>query len=72
VLRGAIGFILGMCCNFFVVASFVESSATCDYTDFIITCIVTLVVFVTFMFWCHKHHLKMRNKYYNRFKKTGW
>lgn len=68
-LRGAIGYLLGMFCCFLMVAS----SSTGEYGDFIVSIILSVILFIVLMIWCHKHHVKMRNKYYGRFKnKRTW
>lgn len=68
-LRGAIGYFLGVICCFLMVTNYIECSLTGDYGEFIVSIVVSVVLFVILMFWCHKHHVKMRNKYYDKFKK---
>ena len=67
-LRGAIGYFLGVICCFLMVTNYIESSVTGEYRDFIVSIIISIVMFIVLIIWCHKHHVKMRNKYYDRFR----
>lgn len=67
-LRGAIGYLLGVICCFLMVTNYIESSVTGEYGEFIVSTIISVVIFIVLMIWCHKHHVKMRNKYYDRFR----
>ena len=72
-LRGAIGYLLGMVCCFLMVANYFNSLFTGEYVNFIVSIIISVILFIVLMIWCHKHHVKMRNKYYGRFKnKRTW
>ena len=72
-LRGAIGYLLGMVCCLLMVANYFKSPLTGKHGDFIVSIILSVILFIMLMIWCHKHHVKMRNKYYDRFKnKRTW
>lgn len=67
-LRGAIGYFLGVICCFLMVTNYIEGSITSEYGEFIVSIVISVIVFIVLMVWCHKHHVKMRNKYYDRFR----
>lgn len=72
-LRGAIGYFLGIFCCFLTVTNYIESSVTGEYGEFIVSIIISVVMFIVLMIWCHKHHIKMRNKHYEKLRgKFGW
>jgi uncharacterized protein YacL len=68
-LRGLIGFILGMICGVFTISS-------CHIPEYLIFWIVIDVIVLTvLLIWCHKHHIKKRDEYHDkirgRFKYRG-
>ena len=67
-LRGAIGYFLGIFCCFLMVTNYIESSVTGEYGEFIVSIAISVVLFAILMIWCHKHHVKMRNKYYDKIR----
>lgn len=68
-LRGLIGFILGMVCGTFTIASF----ATGDSPIFWV--VIDVIVLTVLLIWCHRHHIKKRDEYHDkirgRFKYKG-
>jgi hypothetical protein len=69
-LKGLIGFVLGMTCGAFTIISFANGDS---YLIFWI--IFDVIVLATFLFWCYRYHIKKRNEHYDkirgRFKYKG-
>ena len=51
-----------------MVTNYIESSVTGNYGEFIVSIAISVVLFAILMIWCHKHHVKMRNKYYDKIR----
>ncbi len=68
-LRGLIGFILGMICGVFTISSYLIGDSL------IIWVIIDVIVLIVLLIWCHKHHIKKRDEYHDkirgRFKYRG-
>ena len=68
-LRGLIGFILGMICGTFTISSYLIGDSL------IIWVIIDVIVLIVLLIWCHKHHIKKRDEYHDkirgRFKYRG-
>lgn len=63
-LRAIIGYILGFLSGALVIVAI--STAKPDILFF--TVIFSIITFIAVAIFTHKHHIKMRNKYYNKLK----
>ena len=63
-LRAIIGYILGFLSGALVIVAI--STAKPDILFF--TVIFSIITFVAAVVFAHRHHIKMRNKYYDRLK----
>lgn len=63
-LRAIIGYVLGFLSGALVIV--VISTAKPDILFF--TVIFSIITFIAVAIFAHKHHIKMRNKYYNKLK----
>lgn len=63
-LRAIIGYILGFLSGALVIVAI--STAKPDILFF--TVIFNIITFIAVVIFAHRHHIKMRNKYYNKLK----
>ena len=63
-LRAIIGYVLGFLSGALVIVAI--STAKPDILFF--TVIFSIITFIVVVIFAHRHHIKMRNKYYNKLK----
>ena len=63
-LRGLIGFIVGAGCGVFTFASFMMEGAEAAS----VWIAIDIISLAALLIWCHKHHIKMRDKYHDKIR----
>ena len=61
-LRGLIGYLLGMVLGAFTVSSFVMGDSPIFWV------VIDILALGLLLFWCHKHHIKKRDEYHDKIR----
>ena len=64
-LRAIIGYILGFLSGALIMIAILAAKP--DTVFFTVT--FSIIIFITVVIFAHRHHIKMRNKYYDNLKK---
>ena len=64
-LRAIIGYILGFLSGALVIVAILAAKSNIIF----FTVIFSIIIFIAVVIFAHRHHIKMRNRYYDNLKK---
>lgn len=72
-LRGFVGYVLGALCGIFTFVTCIDPNPDNTAAGIAFAITFDVIVLTSFLTWCHKHHIKKRDEYYDKVRgKRTW